>query len=188
VAPAARHSVRCGVQLRMKVKAFGGVYSWGAGVAWRPEQLVSSRRWDEIVAEWLAGGKRAGSVMGLSSMFANAASMKAGRLIDRNPFEKLGISRGKGRRDQQPPSEQEAWEIIACARRVSCPSFAAWLQVAAFTGMRPGELDALRWVRIDFVRDRIIVSEQFNAATRKFDTPKNHQCRGAPDCARPLCA
>src|ERR1035438_2766021 len=135
---------------------------------------------DEIVAEWLAGGKRAGNVMGLSSMFADAASMKAGRLIDRNPFEKLGISRGKGRRDQQPPSEQEAWEIIACARRVSCPSFAAWLQVAAFTGMRPGELDALRWERIGFARERIVVAEQFNAATRKFDTPKNHQRREAP--------
>jgi integrase len=98
---------------------------------------------DEIVAEWLAGGKRAESMMGLSSMFADAASMKAGRLIDRSPFEKLGISRGKGRRDQQPPSEQEAWEIIECARRVSCPSFAAWLQVAAFTGMRPGELECV---------------------------------------------
>jgi integrase len=135
---------------------------------------------DEIVAEWLAGGGRTGTVMGLSSMFNDAASMKAGRLIDRNPFEKLGISRGKGRCDQQPPSEEKAWEIIACARDLSGPSFAAWLQVAAFTGLRPGELDALRWERIDFARDRITVAEQFNAATRKFDTPKNHQRREAP--------
>jgi hypothetical protein len=36
------------------------------------------------------------------------ASMQAGRLIDRKPFEKLGISRGRGRRDQQPPSEEKA--------------------------------------------------------------------------------
>jgi hypothetical protein len=57
---------------------------------------------DEIVADWLAGGKRAGSVQGLCSMFSDAASVKAGRLIERNPFQKLGISRGKGRRDQQP--------------------------------------------------------------------------------------
>jgi integrase len=134
----------------------------------------------QVGDEMLAGGRRAGTVQGLSSMFNDAASMKAGRLIDRNPFEKLGISRGKGRRDQQPPSEEKAWEIIACARRLSCPSFAAWLQVAAFTGLRPGELDALRWERIDFDRDRIIVAEQFSAATRKFDTPKNHQRREAP--------
>jgi integrase len=113
-------------------------------------------------------------------MFTDAASMKAGRVIDRNPFEKLGISRGRGRRDQQPPSEEKAWEIITCASEFSGPSSAAWLQVAAFTGMRPGELDALRWERVNFDRDRIIVAEQFNAATRKFDTPKNHQRREAP--------
>jgi integrase len=105
-------------------------------------------------------------------MFNDAASVKAGRLIYRNPFEKLGISRGKGRRDQQPPTEQKMWEIIAYARKLACPSFAAWLQVAAFTGLRPGELDALRWERIDFDRHRIVVAEQFSAATRRFDTPK----------------
>jgi integrase len=60
------------------------------------------------------------------------------------------------------------WEIIAHARRLACPSFAAWLQVAAFTGLRPGELDALRWERIDLYRDRIVVAEQFSAATRTF--------------------
>ena len=135
---------------------------------------------DEIVADWLAGGRRAGSVRGLCSMFNDAASAKAGRLIDRNPFQKLGISRGKGRRDQQPPSEAQVWRMIAHARTLACPSFAAWLQVAAFTGMRPGELDALRWERVDFERHRIIVAEQFNAATRTFDTPKNHLRREAP--------
>jgi hypothetical protein len=34
------------------------------------------------------------------------------------------------------------------------------------------ELDALRWTRIDFDRDRITVAEQFSAATRRFGTPK----------------
>lgn len=63
---------------------------------------------------------------------------------------------------------------------LACPSFAAWLQVAAFTGLRPGELDALRWERVDFERARIVVAEQFSAATRRFDTPKNHQRRKAP--------
>jgi integrase len=165
----------------------------------RPKEASDIRRWeatkafverygdvpiahvgDEIVAEWLAGGRRSGSVQALCSMFNDAASMKAGRLVDRNPFQKLGISRGKGRRDQQPPSEEQVWEIIAHAHRLASPSFAAWLQVAAFTGLRPGELDALRWTRIDFDRNRITVAEQFSAATRRFDTPKNHLRREAP--------
>ena len=135
---------------------------------------------DRVVAAWLAGGGRSKSVQGLCSMFNDAASVKAGRLIDRNPFAKLGISRGNGRRDQQPPSEQQVWQIIECARRLASPSFAAWLQVAAFTGLRPGELDALRWSCVDFERSRIVVAEQFNAATRSFDTPKNHRRREAP--------
>jgi integrase len=135
---------------------------------------------DEIVADWLAGGKRAGSVQGSARCSTTPPSIKAGRLIERNPFQKLGISRGKGRRDQQPPSEPLVWRMIAHARTLACPSFASWLQVAAFTGMRPGELDALRWERIDFDRHRIIVAEQFNAATRTFDTPKNHLHREAP--------
>lgn len=143
-------------------------------------ELPIARVDDEIVAQWLAGGGRAGSIQGLSAMFNDAASVKAGRLVDRNPFAKLGISRGRGRRDQQPPSEQKVWEILGHADRLSGPSFAAWLQVAAFTGLRPGELDALRWERIDFQASRIDVVQQFNAATRKFDTPKNHQRRLAP--------
>jgi hypothetical protein len=44
----------------------------------------------------------------------------------------------------------------------------------------PVELDALRWERIDFDRYRIVVAEQFSAATRAFDTPKNHLRREAP--------
>jgi hypothetical protein len=36
------------------------------------------------------------------------------------------------------------------------------------------------WERIDFDRDRIVVAEQFSAATRAFDTPKNHLQREAP--------
>jgi integrase len=135
---------------------------------------------DEIVAEWLAGGRRNGTVMGLRSLFNDARKIHAGHLVDRNPFERLGISRGPGRRDQQPPAEEMVWSLIGHAHRLVGDSFGAWLQVAAFTGMRPGELDALRWTRVDFERSRIDVAEQFNATTRTFDTPKNHQRRDAP--------
>jgi integrase len=104
-----------------------------------------------------------------------------GRSADRpQPVPEARHPRGKGRRDQQPPTERKVWEIITCAHKLACPSFAAWLQVAAFTGLRPGELDALRWERIDFDRARIVVAEQFSAATRMFDTPKNHLRREAP--------
>jgi integrase len=72
------------------------------------------------------------------------------------------------------------WKIIRCARKRATPSFAAWLQVAAFTGLRPGELDALRRENVDLDRSRMLVVEQFSAATRTFTLPKNGQTREAP--------
>lgn len=135
---------------------------------------------DEIVADWLAGGKRNGTVPALRTMFNDAASAKAGRLVRQNPFARLGISKGPGRRYEQPPSEEQVWKLIRCAHELASPSFAAWLQVAAFTGLRPGELDALRRSNVDLDRGRIRVVEQFNAKTRTFTPPKNGQAREAP--------
>jgi integrase len=135
---------------------------------------------DEVVAEWLAGGKRNGTVPALRAMFNDAASAKAGRLLMHNPFARLGISRGPGRRHEQPPSEEQVWTLIGHARRLVSPSFAAWLQVAAFSGLRPGELDALRHARVDLARGRIEVAEQFDAKTRTFTLPKNGKRREAP--------
>ena len=135
---------------------------------------------DAVVAEWLAGGSRNGTVPALRAMFNDAASAKAGRLVTSNPFARLGISRGSGRRNEQPPSEEQVWKIIRCARDLATPSFAAWLQVAAFTGLRPGELDALRHADVDLQRSRIRVVQQFSAATRTFTLPKNGETREAP--------
>jgi integrase len=135
---------------------------------------------DSVVAEWLAGGSRNGTVPALRAMFNDAASAKAGRVARNNPFARLGISRGPGRRHEQPPSEEQIWKIIRCARELATPSFAAWLQVAAFTGLRPGELDALRRVNVELARSRIHVVEQFSAATRTFTLPKNGHTREAP--------
>lgn len=60
---------------------------------------------DTIVAQWLALGK-ASTVPALRTMFNDAASKKAGRLIETNPFAGLGLKRSKGRSNVDPPSEQ----------------------------------------------------------------------------------
>lgn len=142
-------------------------------------KLPMDRVSDEIVAEWLAGAKRAWTVPGLRAMWNAAATAKAGRLVKTNPWAGLGLERSTGNRHKQPPTEEMVWRIIAVAREESGPDFAAWLQVAAFTGMRPGELDALRPERVNFKTDRIDVVEQFNAATRTFTLPKNGETRPA---------
>ena len=53
------------------------------------------------------------------------------------------------------------------------PSFAAYLDVAVYEGMRPGELDALRWAKVDYQAGTILVDEQWCTKTREFTLPKH---------------
>lgn len=134
---------------------------------------------DDTISLWLRGGKRNSQVPPLRAMFNDAARPAAGRLIDRNPFAGLGISRGTGNRDKQPPSEALVHKMIGQARELGSASFADWLTVACFTGMRPGELDALSWDCVDFNARRIRVERQFSAHTGTFTSPKNGRTRWA---------
>lgn len=163
--PKASTNIHNAERVKGFVKAYGSL----------PLNLVT----DEVVAEWLAGGKRNGTVPALRAMFNDARSAKAGRLVDRNPFAELGLRKSKGNAEKDPPPESVVWDLIGAARELTLPSFAAWLQVACFTGMRPGELDALRWSAVDFEAGRIRVNEQWNAGSKTFTLPKNGKRRVA---------
>jgi integrase len=143
------------------------------------EHVPLSAVGDEIAAAWIAGGQNVSTVPVLKAMFNDAASATAGRLITRNPWVGLGIKKTRGNRRAKPPAETVVWDLVRAARRLSHPSFAAWLQVAAFTGMRPGELDALRWASVDFAAEQVAVNEQFSATSRSFTLPKNGETRAA---------
>jgi integrase len=132
---------------------------------------------DEHVAAWLKGGRNRGTVQFLRTFFNDAMSAPAGRLVDRNPFARLGIRQSRGRRDTQPPGQVDIARFVAAADELTPPSFAAFLDVAVHEGMRPGELDALRWDRIDFQAGTILVDQQWNAKVREFTLPKHGHVR-----------
>jgi integrase len=132
---------------------------------------------DQIVAEWIAGGQNLSTVPVLKAMFNDAASAKAGRLIAVNPFAGLKLSKGKGRAEEAPPSEEQVREMARVAHEITAPGFAPWLEVAAWSGMRPGEVDAMQWDWVDFGANRIFVQEQWNVKTRSFELPKNGKTR-----------
>jgi integrase len=132
---------------------------------------------DDHVAAWLKGGKNRGTAKNLLTFFNDAASAAAGRLVDRNPFAKLGLPSSRGRRDVQPPSQIEVARFVAIADELTPPSFAAFLHTGVFEGMRPGELDALTWPQIDFQAETILVDRQWNAKTREFTLPKHGHVR-----------
>jgi integrase len=128
---------------------------------------------DDHIAAWLKGGRNRGTVQQLRIFFNDAASAEAGRLVDRNPFAKLRLRSSRGRRDIQPPGQAEIARFVTLADELTPPTFAAYLNTAVYEGMRPGELDALRWDRIDFQAGTILVDQQWNAKTREFTPPKH---------------
>jgi hypothetical protein len=97
-------------------------------------------------------------VPSLRAMFNDAASARGGRLIERNPFAGLGLRKGHGnrhgsllRRTRFGRSSTSPGTLLL--RR-------SWLEVACFTAMRPGELDALGWSQTDFDAGLIEVNVQ----------------------------
>jgi len=128
---------------------------------------------DAHVAAWLKGGDNVGTVPALRVFFNDASSALAGRLVDRNPFAKLKLRSSRGRRDTQPPGQVSIARFVTLADELTPPSFAAFLDVGVHEGMRPGELDALRWEKIDFQAGTILVDEQWNAKVGKFTLPKH---------------
>jgi integrase len=132
---------------------------------------------DGVVAEWLNGGRNVGTVPALRALFNDAASAPAGRLVDRNPFAKLGLRSSRGRRDTQLPTQADIARFIALADELTPPSFAAFLHTAVYEGMRPGELDALAWAQLDFQAGTIHVDRQWNANEHEFTQPKHGSVR-----------
>ncbi len=128
---------------------------------------------DEHVAAWIKGGRNLGTVQHLRTLWNDAATVPAGRLVERNPFAKLGLRGSRGRRDTMPPGQAQTAGLVRLADELTPPSFAAYLDVAIHEGMRPGELDALAWEQIDFQAGTIVVDRQWNAKVRKFTEPKH---------------
>jgi integrase len=125
---------------------------------------------DVIVAEWLAGGRRQGSAETLRTMWNDAMSAKAGRVVQANPWANLGLSR---RRAVPWKLDERSRELLdEQAVLLTPPSFAAYLRFGCLTALRPSELDALQLDDVDAARGEIRVRRQWSARTQRFTEPK----------------
>jgi integrase len=120
-----------------------------------------------------------GQLMALRAMFNDAR--RSGIVIS-NPFRELGIERSRGRRDL--PSEwltaADVERLAQCARDVHAANgygdtIAGLLVFAAYTGLRPGELYALR--HDDFGVETLEVRRAADSRTRALTLPKNGRPR-----------
>ena len=98
-------------------------------------------------------------------------------VLDRNPFRGLS-KKGKGRSDTAPPTADEFDLLLAACDvfgHLYGPHLRSLLTVAAYTGMRPGELFALEWGDVSLETRRIHVQRRVYEG--KLDVPKSGKPR-----------
>lgn len=122
--------------------------------------------------EWAVDHR--GMVQVVRAMFADA---KRDGLIAENPYTELRLQQSRGRRDLEVLSVDEVTRLGEISRDLYGPGFAAFVLTAAYCGMRPGELYALRWPRIDMDNNEIEIVASYSSRSRETTAPKNNQHR-----------
>lgn len=74
----------------------------------------------------------------------------------------------------------DAGDLAALARAAADPQDAALYLTAAYTGLRQGELLALRWGDIDFASQRVHVRRAWSQAAKAEKVPKSRKVRSVP--------
>jgi integrase len=117
-------------------------------------------------------------VQSVRAMFSDA--VRDGLAPD-NPFANLRLREPDGRRHMIVPTELELGELVTQATKVQ----GDWGRVvlsplilfAAHTGLRPGELYALRWEDINLVGNVVAVEWQWSQRERRLVRPKYDSTR-----------
>ena len=144
---------------------------------------------DAVVREYRRAGSNDGTVPALRAMFNDAARADAGRLVAVNPFAGLRLRQSRGQTRRAASRRGRGRAAGGAGRRPDPAVFAAYLDVAIHEGMRPGELDALRWTDLDFTpgaetSGRTAVERQGAPIHRPQARGHPHHCDD-PGSARP---
>lgn len=131
----------------------------------------------DVANEWLAGGHR-WTIPAIRAMFNDAE--RAGK-IDRPPFNGLGLAVSTRVR-RRLPARADIDRMHSAADELTPPSFAAYLFVTGWQGIRPGESDALRWDRLDLEAETptMMIDSQWSAKGARFKAPKHDSFRKLP--------
>jgi integrase len=156
------------------------------GGAARPDLADVVSRWKGVERVELEGvgevwrvPPHLGNLKAAKAMFRDA--LESG-LVDTSPFVGLRLKASEGRRRVQPPSPATVATLVRQAREMhpEVPDIAAMIQVAAYSGLRLGELCGLRWEDIDFERSVLRVERQYRGRSRvdsQISAPKNGATR-----------
>lgn len=95
-------------------------------------------------------------------------------LIPHNPLKGLA-KRGRGRADKTPLKVADLERLADCAEQAHGTAMRSYVIFAAYSGLRAGEMFALRWEDIDFKRSRVHVRRRLYKG--KLDLPKSNKAR-----------
>jgi integrase len=111
-------------------------------------------------------------------MFSDAA--RDGLVAD-NPFSNLRLREPDGRKHLVVPTDQELGELAQAAAKLQGEwgrlVLAPFILFAAHTGLRPGELYALRWQDINLTGNTVAVEWQWSQTERRLVRPKYDSTR-----------
>lgn len=110
------------------------------------------------------------------AMFSDAMNDE---IIVRNPFAQLRQSKGPGRKHLDVPTEAEVKKLVEVAyeKWPDWPFYGSFVACAAYTGMRIGELLAIRWSDINWQEASITVERQWSSKVRDYTPTKNSHTR-----------
>ncbi|MGH2436177.1 MAG: tyrosine-type recombinase/integrase [bacterium] len=156
------------------------------------DRVVSSiRRRDcrELVATCRGKGLALATVKGIVRTLSTVLSQAVeDDLLEANPALRMGryLRRGDEPEPEVEPYTRDEAALLLDAAREKFPRWYPLLLTALRSGMRQGELLALRWVDVDFA-GRFIRVER-NVVRGTLTTPKNHQRRRVDISAQLLSA
>ncbi|WP_336509781.1 phage integrase central domain-containing protein [Stutzerimonas stutzeri] len=146
---------------------------WMPHLALKPISAITPFELRRIVADtqWTSATTKRAALVRIRSVLASATE---DGWLEKNPARGIDLPR-KNKREIDPFTRDEAERIIAhlyetlCGRRVEI--YAAYMEFAFFTGMRPGEIRALREEEIDTTQRiarvcRIVVDGALPSASR----------------------
>jgi integrase len=117
-------------------------------------------------------------VQSVRAMFSDAAT---DGLVADNPFSNLRLREPDGRRHLVVPSDEELGELASQAAKLQGEwgrvVLAPLIIFAAHTGLRPGELYALRWEDINLTGNTVSVEWQWSQRERTRVRPKYDSTR-----------
>lgn len=99
---------------------------------------------------------------------------------DDNPVVGKGRQKRKRRKREKLPEVYAMETVEQIARKVEDTMLGEVVRLAALTGLRQGELLALRWRDVDFTGQRIVVRARYVPGEEEEDVPKGGKVRTVP--------